>query len=53
MRVCTKMNEKSTPMYLLETTEVNMVGESRFELPTSCSQGRRANQAALLPDPAN
>ena len=29
----------------------NMVGESRFELPTSCSQGRRANQAALLPDP--
>jgi integrase len=29
---------------------VKLVGESRFELPTSCSQGRRANQAALLPD---
>jgi hypothetical protein len=28
-----------------------MVGESRFELPTSCAQGRRANQAALLPEP--
>jgi hypothetical protein len=37
-------------MYLLETTKKRMVGESRFELPTSCSQGRRANQAALLPD---
>ena len=37
-------------MYLLETTKKRMVGESRFELPTSCSQGRRVNQAALLPD---
>jgi hypothetical protein len=27
-----------------------MVGASRFERPTSCSQGRRANQAALRPD---
>jgi hypothetical protein len=27
-----------------------MVGESGFEPPTSCSQGTRANQAALLPD---
>ena len=37
-------------MYLTEMTKKRMVGESRFELPTSCSQGRRANQAALLPD---
>ena len=37
-------------MYLLETNKKKMVGESRFELPTSCAQGRRANQAALLPD---
>jgi hypothetical protein len=27
-----------------------LVGASRFERPTSCSQGRRANQAALRPD---
>jgi hypothetical protein len=27
-----------------------MVGAVRFELTTSCSQGRRANQAALRPD---
>ncbi len=26
------------------------IGESGFEPPTSCSQGRRANQAAPLPD---
>ena len=26
-----------------------LVGEGRFELPASCSQSRRANQAALLP----
>ncbi len=26
-----------------------VVGAGRFELPTSCSQGRRANQAALRP----
>ncbi len=30
-----------------------MVGASRFERPTSCSQGRRANQAALRPDTAD
>ncbi len=30
-----------------------MVGASRFERPTSCSQGRRANQAALRPDMYN
>ena len=28
-----------------------MVGAGRFELPTSCSQSRRASQAALRPDP--
>ena len=27
-----------------------LVGAVRFELTTSCSQGRRANQAALRPD---
>ena len=27
-----------------------MVGAEGFELSTSCSQGRRANQAALRPD---
>ena len=27
-----------------------MVGMGRFERPASCSQGRRANQAALHPD---
>ena len=27
-----------------------MVGPGRFELPTSCSQSRRANQAALRPE---
>ena len=26
------------------------IGESGFEPPTSCSQGRRANQAAPLPE---
>ena len=30
---------------------IYLVGASRFERPTSCSQGRRANQAALRPDP--
>ena len=34
----------------LEIVGKNMVGASRFERPTSCSQGRRANQAALRPD---
>jgi hypothetical protein len=28
-----------------------MVGAAGFEPATSCSQGRRANQAALRPDP--
>ncbi len=28
----------------------SLVGERRFELPTSCSRSKRANQAALLPD---
>ena len=27
-----------------------MVGESIFELPTSCSQGKRADQTAPLPE---
>ena len=36
-------------MQLLKTNGKNMVGASRFERPTSCSQGRRANQAALRP----
>ncbi len=30
-----------------------MVGASRFERPTSCSQGRRANQSALRPEILN
>jgi hypothetical protein len=30
--------------------QINLVGASRFELPTSCSQGRRANPAALRPE---
>ncbi len=30
--------------------DIKLVGASRFERPTSCSQGRRANQAALRPD---
>ena len=38
-------------MQLLKIKWKNMVGASRFERPTSCSQGRRANQAALRPDP--
>ena len=50
MRQFPKKTERGNSIYLLETTEKNMVGESRFELPTSCSQGRRANQAALLPE---
>ncbi len=29
---------------------IRAIGESGFEPPTSCSQGRRANQAAPLPD---
>jgi hypothetical protein len=29
---------------------IKAIGESGFEPPTSCSQGRRANQAAPLPD---
>ena len=37
-------------MQLLKIYIKNMVGASRFERPTSCSQGRRANQAALRPD---
>ena len=37
-------------MQLLKINWKNMVGASRFERPTSCSQGRRANQAALRPD---
>ena len=37
----------------LEITGEVMVGASRFERPTSCSQGRRANQAALRPDISN
>jgi hypothetical protein len=28
-----------------------LVGAAGFEPATSCSQGRRANQAALRPDP--
>ena len=32
-----------------EPAPVGLVGERRFELPASCSQSRRANQAALLP----
>ena len=35
---------------LPEIPDQKMVGASRFERPTSCSQGRRANQAALRPD---
>ena len=27
----------------------SLVGERRFELPTSCSRSKRANQTALLP----
>jgi hypothetical protein len=30
----------------------NDIGESGFEPPTSCSQGRRANRAAPLPVPS-
>ena len=30
---------------------IYMVGAAGFEPATSCSQGRRANQAALRPDP--
>jgi hypothetical protein len=33
-----------------EISKKIMVGASRFERPTSCSQGRRANQSALRPD---
>ena len=29
--------------------QVSVVGVGRFELPASCSQSRRANQAALHP----
>jgi hypothetical protein len=45
-----KMNSNLQFSQSLKPIERKMVGESRFELPTSCSQGRRANQAALLPD---
>jgi hypothetical protein len=31
-------------------TRKRLVGERRFELPTSASRTLRANQAALLPD---
>jgi hypothetical protein len=44
-----KIDQTSLSCKCLKFQE-KMVGESRFELPTSCSQGRRANQAALLPD---
>ncbi len=37
-------------MQPLETYVKELVGASRFERPTSCSQGRCANQAALRPD---
>ena len=50
MKKYPKKNGRNNLMYLLETNKKKMVGESRFELPTSCAQGRRANQAALLPD---
>lgn len=36
-----------TPLIL---HKFGMVGARGFEPPTSCSQGRRANQAALRPD---
>ena len=44
------MNGKRQLMQFLKIYNKNMVGASRFERPTSCSQGRRANQAALRPD---
>ena len=47
------MNGRHQLMQLLKIILKNMVGASRFERPTSCSQGRRANQAALRPDKLN
>jgi hypothetical protein len=40
------VNEKSKTNYL------SMVGASRFELPTSCSQGRRAKPGCATPRPS-
>ncbi len=33
-----------------ERTFYRLIGARGFEPPTSCAQGRRANQAALRPD---
>ena len=44
---------KKLLMVLVKIAGKVMVGASRFERPTSCSQGRRANQAALRPDILN
>lgn len=35
---------------VIEITKKEVVGAVGFEPTTSCSQGRRANQAALRPD---
>ena len=37
-------------MIFFKQTAEAAIGESGFEPPTSCSQGRRANQAAPLPE---
>ena len=47
----TLINTTKKPFSLLkEGTLSPLVGEERFELSTSCSQSRRANRAAPLPD---
>jgi hypothetical protein len=51
-RNCLKIIMRRQLMQLLKINGKNMVGASRFERPTSCSQGRRANQSALRPDTA-
>ena len=47
----TLINSGLQPFLMLENASVEkLVGEERFELSTSCSQSRRANRAAPLPD---
>ena len=50
-RLMTKNEKMAKKPSLASASNVfgKLVGASRFERPTSCSQGRRANQAALRP----
>ena len=51
LRYGTLINTTKKPFLLVQKGHVvKAIGEERFELSASCSQSRRANRAALLPD---